>query len=150
MKFFAFVFYLFGILALMFELMTVWNPIKVSKFYERLKEAHKKEGDFKTKYSDTQRTYLRLDIGYITWTIVGLMSSQWVLFMALFLLGMLTAGLKKLSPAFRWINAVISAALIAFIMINAYQLHIDVWEIIKSWWITSKPIIEYIPDSPFG
>lgn len=117
------IFYFFSIIAIIWEIIVVTNPIRISKFI----------GTFNNKEMDglnqKQRSLSFYMLGYLIWSIIGLITSQWILFLILIGLGLLP---KKL-PILAFINSLVSLCLLVFIIVNVYHLHLDLISIIKNW-----------------
>jgi hypothetical protein len=124
MKSFAvFVFYLIGILPILWELSSL---MKLSKRFNFLKEL-KQNKDYK-EWSSNQKAVGFLMLGYIIWAMVGLFSSQWIIFFFILLVSLIP---KKWLWFFA-IDAFVTVILLFFLIINQYHLHINIWELIKS------------------
>ena len=118
------IFYLLTIFPIMWELISLHDTIKVRNLVERLKV--KTADEFTIKES----LFSTFALGYVMWTLFGLFTSQWVLFLTLILIS--SIPLKK----YIWYNkidAIISLVLLLFIILNAYHFNIDIFE-----WILSK------------
>jgi hypothetical protein len=59
---------------------------------------------------------------YTVWSFIGLFTSQWIIFLILFIMGAIPKGENK---RFYQIDAVISIGLLMFILINKFHLHIN-------------------------
>jgi hypothetical protein len=120
------VFYFFAIAAITWEAVCFLNPKKVSDFIKRTKESL---SNGLSDFSMTQTAFTFLSFGYLAWTLVGLFSSQWVLFLALMLLGFI----PKRFVWYRAFDAFVSFVILLFIVLNAYHFKIDVWH-----WIVNR------------
>lgn len=112
----SYIFFSLAIFAIMYELMIVMNTRKVSKFITNMK--HKKGSE----YNKEEKVFAFLLLCYFIWGMVGLITSQWVLFLAMFIIGIITPNKYIVT---RWINAFISFLLLTFMLINKFHLHID-------------------------
>jgi hypothetical protein len=121
------IFYILAICPIMWELTCISNPKRVAKFRDGFKKLKKENIDF-DKYSSTQKLFGILMIGYIIWNFIGFLTFQWTVFLGLFLLGLIPKPWTWL----RWIDSIISFAILLFIIINAYHLKIDVYAWLKS------------------
>lgn len=116
------IFYFFTFFALMHETNKFVNP----------KNFQKKMDDLRTK-SETNEEYTFEDafrvfgiLGYVLWSFIGLLTSQWIVFASMFLIGFLTIPWGKSPPTYiRKFDAGISILALFFIIINKYHLHID-------------------------
>jgi len=114
---------MFSIIAIIWEIIAVTNPIRISKF---IGSFNNKEMDGLNKKQKALSFYM---LGYLIWSIIGLFTSQWILFLILIGLGLL----PKKSPILTFINCLISLCLLVFIILNVYHLHFDLLSIIKNW-----------------
>lgn len=112
----SYIFFSLAIFAIMYELIVVMNTRKVSKFITNMK--HKKGSEYNKK----ENVFAFLLLCYFIWGMVGLITSQWVLFLAKFIIGIITPNKYIVT---RWINAFISFLLLTFMLINKFHLHID-------------------------
>lgn len=117
------IFYFFSIIAIIWEIMVVRNPIRISKFIDTY---NNKEMDGLTK---KQKNLSFCMLGYLIWCILGMFTSQWVIFLLLLILGLFP---KKL-PILTFINGLISLFLLVFVVLNVYHLHLDLVSIIRNW-----------------
>ncbi len=109
-------FYFFGTIALLYEAWVIMNAAKTTDYIKDL--SRKKFKDHTTE--DTLFQFL--EIGYLIWNLIGLFTSQWLLFLILLLMGVfIRKGLKWIT----WIDAFISFLIILFIILNRYHFHID-------------------------
>lgn len=73
---------------------------------------------------------------YTIWTIVGLFTFQWPVFLAMIMLGAITYQVRKRNIDNVWIlkiDGILSLGLLLFVLINAKILHIDVGQIVDTW-----------------
>ncbi len=117
-----FLFYLPAILALLWEAIHITSPIKMLERKNRLMNA----GKTMTK---SQMTVTFLVLSYMAWCLIGLFSSQWVLFAGM----LLFSFIPKRHAIVVFLDAVISFCLVGFIIINAFHLHIPVHEVVFNW-----------------
>lgn len=123
------IFYSFAIVGILLELVSISSPRRVGKVFKFVKERGDKE--FPTHYA----VFLLIHVMYLIWGFVGLMSSQWVLFLAFILFSCIP--LKKYTW-YRVFDGIISLLIVLFILVNAYHLHIDVLGWVKSIFISWK------------
>lgn len=114
-------FYFMVFLAIWWEVISLVNLKRVHKFYKTFKA--KDWGDCDT----TQKTFSVLMIGYWLWTMIGLFTFQWPIFLMLIIMRLVP---KSWMPI-RFIDALISVVLLLFIVLNKYHFHIDVFEYIQ-------------------
>lgn len=115
-------FYFIAFLPILWEIMVLSNPKKVARFISILR-AKSKYNLTKKNYTNAEKAFYLLNLGYIGWSIAGLLSSQWVLFLIIILLGFM----PKKHYITIWINSLLSLAVLIFIILNAYHFHIDVY-----------------------
>lgn len=122
-------FYLLTIVAITYELFVFRAPARVHNFEKRIK-MNTGKGNKPLKY---QTAFAILTICYSLWTFVGLFTSQWPLFLLMFIFAIVIP--KNLHTVFRQIDALLTAIVLFFIVINVYHLHIDVYnEILNYLW----------------
>jgi hypothetical protein len=122
MKFFTFLFYAFAVLPIIWEAVIISSPIRMSRKIKAMKDAKAKE------YTTNQSAASVFLLTYAFWSIIGLMSTQWIGFAAILVLSLIPRGNFWF---FRWVDSVISIAILVFIVINKYHLHIVVIDTIK-------------------
>ena len=124
----AFFFYIWGLIALWYE---VWK-LDYSNFQQiqRLRDKIKANKDLDSnqllkKLSDTEKIFSVLSLLYVLWCIIGLFTSQWVLFIGIFLF----SQFHRIFKGYAWnlIDGIVTIAIIGFIIINRYHLHIPVF-----------------------
>ena len=111
-------FYLFGILAILWEFAVLTDTNKIHYFLGN-KEKNKDNDNY------TNLSFLML--GYFLWAIVGLFSSQWILFLVLIVLSIIPTKHIVL----RWIDSLLSLLILLFILINKFHLHIDILSLLQ-------------------
>lgn len=120
------IFYILTLLPLLMEVKTFLSPIKTTAFVKSIK------GKKWEEQTDKQKAFTAFQLFYIVWTIIGLFSFQWPLFLSMFCLGFF----PKKHFILRLIDSLITIILLLFLIINAYHLKIDIQtpfiEIIKS------------------
>ena len=114
------IFYILAIFPILWESLSITNPRKVGRFIKTYRTT-----DIRTT---NQKAYPFFALGYALWVILGFFSSQWVLFLAIFMLGYI---IPKRWVITRLIDGVITMSILIFMLINVYHLHIDIYEVIK-------------------
>lgn len=112
------IFYLFGILAIIWEAVTFRVPSRIINFQNRLKSK---------KFTNFDTLLMFFGITYVIWMFVGLLTSQWWSFLALVVLSLIPKGNRKWLIS---IDGFISLIILLFILINKYHLHIKLTDII--------------------
>lgn len=120
-----YIFFAFGILALIWEFMSMGNPVKTGRFANKLKIDIKEKGW--GKLSDTQKQASVFIFLYLFWSFFGLFTQQWFLFLILILISLI----PKKWNWYRVIDSVITIVIIIFALINEFHLHIDLWNFIQ-------------------
>lgn len=118
------IFYFLAIFAIMWEMVSVFNTRIVHDFCKRAKSL--KEVDF-DNWSYSEKVFPLFMLGYATWVIIGLFSSQWFVFLLL----LAFSCLPKKYIAIRFVDALISLLLLFFIVLNAYHFKIDIIDIVS-------------------
>ena len=119
------VFYLLTIAPILWEAINLMGIKKTHNFLNNLKQIKGKEF---SEWTENQKSFTICMIGYILWNFAGFFTFQWVLFVCLFLLGLL----PKKYIWYRWLDSLISISILIFIIINAYHFKIDIWALILS------------------
>jgi hypothetical protein len=114
------IFYFFFIFAIIWEMICVTSPNKVSEF---VKKTVTTTND---KRTTKQNSFLFWMFGYFFWVLVGLMSSQWVLFGCLLVLSLI----PKKYVVVRFFDSILTFLVLLFIIINKYHLHIDLYSLL--------------------
>jgi hypothetical protein len=114
------VFYFFAIFAILYEAMVLTSP---RKFVAAKKDIKGKKID---DYTTNQIAYVLFNFFYLAWTMVGLFSTQWMVFVVLLIISTISGLTARFrSPVLYSIDALISFSILLFMMINVYHLHID-------------------------
>ena len=116
-------FYIMTAFFILFEAICLANAKRIQNKRKQLKQ--KKEGE-KINISSTHKLFILICLSYFTWAVIGLMSSQWLLFAALFIIGFIPN--KWLF--FRYIDHSVSILILVFVILNKYHLHIDLFSIL--------------------
>jgi hypothetical protein len=125
---FKFIFYFFGIIAILYEYWSVSNYPKLAAFKDKISEAKKNKVNM--KLTQSQSILAVLHLLYFFWAIVGLFTSQWEVFLLIFGLSMLNHWIK--GEIWNLIDAILTVALIMFAILNTYHWHINLFrEVIK-------------------
>ncbi len=121
-------FYSWGILAIMYEMMVLSSPVKITTFNKNRKTKNSKD------YTGWENAFVILILFYIIWCCIGLFTSQWLLFIVIICLGFI----PKRNIAFLiWIDSLISLLILVFIFINSFHLHLNLWSDYVLPWIKS-------------
>ena len=119
-----YIFFLFGILAIIWEFMNITNTRKMFNISKVIRESNK--GKTTKELPPKYITLGFLMLGYFFWAIIGLFTSQWLIFLTILILSLI----PKRHIAIKWIDSVITLLLILFAMINAIHLHINLVDLI--------------------
>lgn len=137
-------FYFGGLLFLIYEIYFLFNVVEKVNNVKEYKEYNKENKGI--KYDDMPEDIksgvlevTMIGVPYVFWLFVGLLSSQWVLFLLLLIFSFaIVTPLRKLvgfSPiryVLTTIDTLVCIAVITFIIINKYHLHIDTLSYIKN------------------
>lgn len=114
-------FFLFGMVFLMWELLTIFEIKKVHNFVMTFKAV---SGVPLEMRPSAHIFYSLLMVAYTFWCMIGLLTSQWPLCLIL----VLASFIQRNNIIARWIDAFISALILSFMFINANYFQIDVWK----------------------
>lgn len=119
------IFYAFAILVILHEVVNLFNPNRLQEFKRIAKD--KREGRTLSDEDNIRLVYIGcFALIYAVWNITGLFSSQWIFFLALLGLGILTATVKKAIPTgyvlFTIIDALLSIGLLVALIIDKYHV----------------------------
>ena len=118
-------FYFLTITLILWEVMNLVSINKTHQFALNLKNIKSKKFD---EWSSNQKIFSILMIGYIIWNFIGFFTYQWIVFLVLFLFGLI----PKKYAWFRWLDSLIIFLVLCFIILNAYHFKIDVWQWLRS------------------
>lgn len=129
------IYYLIGILYVVYELGWLTSPIEKTKKYLSLvalmKEHKGKEWD---DYSSEFKGRIKAKwymILLVTWPLVGLFTYNWVVFAALIIIAKFLDLGRKISDnlyysaVVLWVGSLVGFSLSLFAILNSYHLHID-------------------------
>lgn len=120
-------FYIIVALLFVYELFVLAGTKTIFESVKKHKEKinTKKQNGEKITMNDTSPTmlcYFVFNIFYLIFTIIGFMSSQWVLFAAIFFLSLI----PKRYLWMKYADSIITLLILAFILINKFHLHINI------------------------
>ena len=110
------------------ELIVLFSQKNIHSAVKRLKKLNKeKKGKLSFDEIGASMTlYQSIGIIYLIYCLVGLMSSQWVLFALIILL----AFIPKRWLWWRYVDSIVTLLILAFILLNKYHFHIDMFHLI--------------------
>ena len=129
------IFYFFGLIALLYEILVIFNTAKILDYSETVIK------DKSKNMTGTQAFFILCLFLYIIWAFVGLLSFNWILFLALILLSVIGTIITKITKnrivkiIYRKFDGILSACILLFIILNKYHLHINLYELIKNYLI---------------
>lgn len=125
-------FYLMVILCFLFELSKIANATDIYKFITMNNEYKENTGKTLEYSSWTQRekNYYSTSCIYLSVCILGLFSSQWIVFLAIFLQTIIMVIISYRHPILIKVDSAISALLLLFICLNKYHIHLDLFNLI--------------------
>ena len=110
------VFYLIVAFFLFFEIVSLVSVRKIHASVNKYRDLSNAQD-----MSATFATYFVLNVVYYLSCVVGLMSSQWICFIILLALSLIS----KRHISWRIIDGVISILILLFVILNKYHFHID-------------------------
>jgi hypothetical protein len=110
------VFYFFSLFAILWEIIGVINPKRVTVFVKNMKSVGGWDG-----YTERQKNLSVYMLLYLLWVFLGLFTDQWVLFLTIFFLSLI----PKKFVALRFVNSLLTLLVLILILINFYHLQID-------------------------
>lgn len=110
------VFYLIIAFFLFFEIVSLVSVRKIHASVNKYRDLSNAQD-----MSATFATYFVLNVVYYLSCVVGLMSSQWICFIILLALSLIS----KRHISWRIIDGVISILILLFVILNKYHFHID-------------------------
>ena len=118
-------FYLFGVLAILWELKFILEPKKTFSFVTALEAKVKNKENTDGK----ENTFLLLNALYMFWGICGMLfiTNEWPLFALLILISLF----HKKNIVLKWIDSLISLSILIFATVNHSYLQLDIAETIK-------------------
>jgi hypothetical protein len=120
--FFKFIFYFIGLAPIMWELNVIAEPLKARKFIKAMENIPYEDR------TDNQKNLTWCLSLYIIWVFVGLLGSQWILFLVI--IGL--SCIPKKYTIIQWLDACISFMVLLFILLNTYHFKINIFEYLKS------------------
>lgn len=122
------VFYILIAFFIFVELIVLFSQKNIHSAVKRLKKLNKeKKGKLSFDEIGTSMTlYQSIGIIYLIYCLVGLMSSQWVLFALIILL----AFIPKRWLWWRYVDSIVTLLILTFILLNKYHFHIDMFHLI--------------------
>ena len=133
-----FLFYMWAIVAILYEAIVMVNPKDATRHINDLKNRNKN----KLEQSENQKLFNIFQFLYMVWVLVGLFTTYWVVFLFFLIFSYSTSLLMKKTYTdfdqqvmIRGVDAVISFLILLFIVINKYHLHIpssDILNFIRS------------------
>lgn len=125
------IFYLPGILAVIWEICIIQAPKEMTESLRNYNyRAATKGANGKSIATNMDHFYTFFMILYFLWCLVGLLSSQWIVFVLIMILGLMP------KPEFKWgvrfLDALVTLGLLLFILLNAFHFHINNWEFLMS------------------
>ncbi len=119
----TYLFYLITIVWVIVEFVCLKNTQQVLDVINKTKNKQR-------KLSINENTFLVLQLFYAIWGLIGLFSSQYIIFILLTALSFLVKQKTVISIK---INSTISIFLLLFLILNKFHFHIDLWNAITYW-----------------
>ena len=125
MSFITNLFYLCAVFFIILELGSFQEPKKIIDFRMKLR----KNKNFSC--TGLQSMYLFSQALYMVWTLIGLMSSQWLLFMLIIILSIVNAFFKIGNVISFKLDCILCMCTLGFILLNKYQFHINIFQLLS-------------------
>ena len=142
-SFLSFIVYSLGLVFLFYELAWLTNPVtevEIQRRFKELKEMEKgrKWDDYSSELKSIMKTKGFFMIFALFFLLFGLFTFNWVAF-ASFLLFQVVFGLVAKLFEFNWVylvlnwlNSLLGALFVIFVIVNHYHLRIDLWEYVQT------------------
>ena len=110
------------------ELIVLFSQKNIHSAVKRFKKLNKEKKGKLTfdEIGASMAFYQSIGIIYLIYCFVGLMSSQWVLFLLIILL----AFIPKRWLWWRYVDSLVTLLILVFILLNKYHFHIDMFHLI--------------------
>ena len=120
------IFYFFAIAPILWEILNIRETKRFHEFFLKCKKISTEDVGFKD-WSTNQQAVSLLMLMYFCWTVVGFMTSQWIVFITILFL----SYIPKKHIIVRKVDAFITLCLLIFAILNEYHLHINLIDIFK-------------------
>ena len=117
------IFYLLLFIFIYYEIWVIGNAKRLS---EKIKEYKSIPEEGQTEYISKNShllTWALFNVFYFFYVFIGMFTSQWWLFLTIIAMGFI----PKKKPLARKIDAIVAMAILLFILINKYHLHINIF-----------------------
>jgi hypothetical protein len=119
------------LIPLIVELDAIFRPIKTAEFNRRYREA-KSSSEGIDSLSKDDRSMLAVRAVYYVIMLIGLLSSQWIIFMTMIILNGVFSALRTGKYAIGvFIDALICFSLVSFAIINGMHMHYNLYKLIS-------------------
>lgn len=123
-------FYILVLFCITVEIQTLTDTERVIRASKTLKEKQA-EGSLDTLVG-FDKNYMISSSFYTVIAFIGLFSTQWPVFLLMIIMGIIMSLTYKNNVIARKVDSVISCALLLFIIINKYHLHLDLVGFLKT------------------
>jgi hypothetical protein len=107
------------------------KPYRSWEFLLEQKQKVKEKIEEKT---EKEKAFAVLQTLYFIWSVMGLLTTQWISFL-IFVIYSLTIGrMKIISPVFIFLDAFLSFIMILWIILNGVHFKYDLWSIITNYY----------------
>ena len=122
------VFYILIAFFIFVELIVLFSQKNIHSAVKRFKKLNKEKKGKLTfdEIGASMAFYQSIGIIYLIYCFVGLMSSQWVLFLLIILL----AFIPKRWLWWRYVDSLVTLLILVFILLNKFHFHIDMFHLI--------------------
>ena len=138
----ATIFYLFTFLIIYEKLITVFNLKKHLQFIKDNELDFQKYKNYDGELDSKRKSYLIYNCYILlssVWIIIGILTSQWILFLILMLFNFLMLPFLKITKKtifydiLVWVTSLIKIPFLIFLVLNHFHLKIDFYLLILKW-----------------
>lgn len=120
-----FAFYFMGILPMIYEIWSLSNWTVLNDLDKKVKTAKAANKSLRgLQVTELEGCIGIFNIIYFAWLVIGLFSSQWIVYMVVILISFLSKPLW--SKAWKMFDSVFTLLLLFFAVLNAYHFHINI------------------------
>lgn len=121
------VFYLFGVLFIIYSMIIMASYKEYTNFLNKLKQKQDKQDKPDTTAALTGCFIALVSVGFLFWSVLGLLTFQWPVFVLLIVFSFIPTK----HYVIRLFKSLVILAILVFIVLNAYHFNIDVLSFIK-------------------
>lgn len=121
------IFFTFAVIAIMYEFWSIYNFDKLNIFRKKIMAISKKDPE-NGKLTGNDGAFVLLQLGYFAWCFLGLLSSQWVVFVFILLLSLMNSIFK--GRVWNIIDSILTILALIFAILNAIHFHINLFDLV--------------------